>query len=533
MLKILRMPKFRYYKVLVMLCLIQQVLWVSNSYGEDKKMLLGVNWKPDTTLIKLPDIFMADSARLSLGKNLQRILGDQGYIRYPGGYYVQEFPLDLAEAEKNYKVPGYPIFYRFCKENDLKVMQQLPTSSMGQGINRKNIKATIDGTVDWNLVDIIIAKTKSMVQWLKSNEYSENIIYWQIGNEDWIDGEGKLRPSEYVEIVARYIRAIKDFIPAEKILIVAQPGVRGGAYNWGYDVLKLLKERGLSNAIGGVTIHIYPYFLNRSQLDKPELNFESYCLGDTVTQSFDSEFIKLSDALDTLEYHENVKIHITETAVDIAGHVNDKGERWSFNNNRKNYAAAVAAVRGIMTLAGQKRWGGAAYYCLIHKYLVTAEKFNPTPWRGYPSVNDWGWGQCWYLPEQTSNNFLNTPLLEAWALLGMFFNGASRTRQLASQDCQAYMSIESKSPTVRLFLFNPTNKQITINLSGSAKGVRLGDGNLNRRAIKMGSYGDIKDLTPLYPEDIPLLGKVVIPAYGILFARGDGLIFNGNKITPD
>jgi hypothetical protein len=491
-------------------------------------MRLGINWKKDTAISKYREIFTQPGPRDALGKHLQRILTDTGYLRYPGGNYVQQFPMELNEANADYATPGYPVFYKFCNEYKIKILQQLPTSKLLKNKEIKPIKSGVDTPVDWAVVDTIINQAKSMVQWLHTQGYAQGIVYWEIGNEDWHDVELKLRPKEYAEIVSRYLVALRGLIPPEKILVVAQPGIRGGSRNWGYEVLQILKAQGLANSIGGVTTHIYPYFLNRSVYDSSSFDFNAYCLGSTLPQSVLEDYQKVVSALDSLGYNNNIKIHITEIAVDIPGPID--GPRQTFNNNRKDYAAAVGTVRTLMPVAQNNRFGSAAYYCLFHKYLLTPEAQNPTSWKKYTTSDDWGWGQCWYVPQQPAHMFLNTPLLEAWALLVRLLGNASQVQQ---KDSQMYMAIASDSVPVRVLFLNQSNNKSMVNLISASTGVGLGNGNLDQRAIKSGSYGNREDMSLFSTQIAPLNGSVELPPYGLVLARGKDLQYNRMKLSSD
>jgi hypothetical protein len=484
-------------------------------------MSLGINWKKDTGIKKYQEILNQPKSRQMLGKQLQRILGDTGYIRYPGGIYAQQVPLELIEAGRDYTAPGYPKFYKFCKEYNLKIMQQLPTSSYIKNNQTIAIKTGVNNPVDWAIVDTLINQAKSMVQWLHNQGHTPNIVYWEIGNEDWYDPEWRLRPKEYTEIVSRYLTALRGLIPPGKILVDAQLGPRGGSQNWGFDVLQLLKSQGLANAIGGVTAHIYPYFSNRETCDSPSFDFNAYCLGEKLPQSVVEEYRKVGAVLDSLGYNSNVKIHITEFAIDVPGPRIDT--RSTFKNNQKNYAAAVGAVRALMPVAQDSRFGSAVYYCLFHKYLLTPEAQNPTPWKNYTSSDDWGWGQCWYVPQQSEHMFLTTPLLEAWAMLIRLLGNASQVQQ---KDSQMYMAIASDNIPVRLLFLNPGNNKSVVNLISASTGMALGNGNLNQRAIKLGSYGNREDMTAFSTQVAPLDGTVALPPYGLLLAHGNDLKYN-------
>ncbi|MFB3895735.1 MAG: hypothetical protein ACE14V_05470 [bacterium] len=490
-------------------------------------MRLGINWKKDTGIKKYQEIFTQPAIRDAFGKHLQRILSDTGYIRYPGGIFTQQMPLEINEANQDYTTPGYPIFYQFCNEYKLKTSQQLPTSSIIKNNDSIRIKADVKSPINWAIADSIISQAKSMVQWLNDQGYSQRIMFWEIGNEDWYDPELRLRPQEYAEIVSRYLTALRGLIPPEKILVGAQPGMRGGSQNWGYEVLQNIKSRGLADAIGGVSTHIYPYFLNRPTYDSSTFDFNAYCLGDLLPQSFAAEYQNTVSALDSLGYNKNIKIHITECAVDVAGPRTDTQS--TFKNNRKNYAAAAGIVRMLLPVAQDSRFGGAVYYCLFHKYLLTPEAQNPTGWKNYTAADDWGWGQCWYVPQQPKHMFINTPLLEAWLTLIRLLGNATQIQQ---KDSQMFMAIATDNNPVRLLFFNPTNNKSVINLASASHGIALGDGNLNLRAIKSGSRGDREDMT-LFSTQVALLnGTVALPPYGLLLARGNDLKYNRVPLSP-
>ncbi|MDI6783325.1 MAG: hypothetical protein QME64_04410 [bacterium] len=494
-------------------------------------MQLGINWKKDTTLGKYRELFTNRAVRQSLGKQLQRVLSHTGYIRYPGGTYVQEFALDNRESETDYSFPGYPLFYQFCLEYNLQILQQFPTTKLAQDGQIKLIKSTVKGPVDWSLVDRIIREAQAMVKWVNAHNFAGQVAYWEFGNEDYHDRELRLRPQEYVEIVTRYISALRDLIPPEKLLIVARLGNRGGSQNWGDEVLKLLKENGAANSIGGVTTHLYPYFLNRAYCDSADFEFNEYCLSERLLQSCLDEYQQLADTLATLGYAENIKIHITEIGIDIPGPIRSSDNQHTFGYNRKNYAAAVGITRTITALAEAQRFGSAAYYCFLHKYLLAPEALNPTRWKRYTTVDDWGWGQCWYVPQEPAERFINTPVLEAWSFLVRLLGNATQIKKL---DSQTYLAVadELRMP-VRLLWLNLTSQSKTVPVTGATPGMQLGNGNLNQRAIRLGSEGNQADRTLVTPQPVKLNGAVQLPPYSILFAQGNDLKLNRVPIVPE
>lgn len=488
-------------------------------------MILGVNWHRDP-VGKYRDFFTSEETRAGLGKNLRHVVGPYGYLRYPGGNFVQVFPVDPVEAQSDFIYPGFPVFYKFCSEYGLKVVQQLPTYGYVNGGVRKTIKTSVKGPVDWGLVDMIIDQAVAMVRWIKDNGYSDLVVFWQIGNEEWIDIEGRMTPEQYVGVVERYLKALDSVVPPGKILVTAQPGLRGGSRNWGHDVLRLIKGKGLAGLIGGATTHIYPYFLNRAEFDAPGFDFEAYATGNRLPAVFSSEVLKLTKILDELDYGEGVQVHVTEMSIGVAGPVRESDKWNSFGKNRKDYAAAFGAARSVLEMAGSRRFGGAAYFSLFQKYLVAPEGSNPTPWKDYTAASDWGWGESWYVTDRKPGRFVNSPLLEAWALIEAFLYDSAPVNRISTE---AFMAAEPGSKETRVFILNVSDKEITVNLSGSDRGMLL-SGGLKSRAIVLGSHGE-KDATPVLPKAVSLDGKVKLPPYAMLLSRGADLMYNGVKVV--
>ncbi|MCX7919973.1 MAG: hypothetical protein N3A72_10300 [bacterium] len=494
-------------------------------------MQLGINWKKDTTLGKYRDLFTLPAIRQALGKKLQQILSSTGYIRYPGGTYVQELLLDEAEAESDYTIPGYPNFYQFCKEYNLRILQQLPTTKLAFAGKLRTIKSSVKEPIDWYIVDQIIQQTKGMIQWLNRNKLTNLVAYWEFGNEDYHDREGRLRPEEYVELIARYISSLDDLIPPDKLLIVARLGQRAGVTNWGADVLTLLKKRGFAESIGGITTHLYPYFLEQDYVDSAQFDFNEYCLSDRLIQSVRAEYQQYVDILSALEYPENIKIHITEFSIDIPGPIRRVDNSHTFGHNQKTYAGAVGTARIVSELATNVRFGSAAYYCLFHKYLLAPESQNPTPWKQYTTVNDWGWGQCWYVPQEPRAPFIITPVLEVWSILTRLLENATNIKKI---DTQMYLAVANTPQTlVRLLWLNLSNNTKTLPARGSIPGLLIGNGNLDQRAVRLGSEGKITDRTMVTPQLVKLTGNVQLPPYSIFFAQGTDITLNNVPIVPE
>lgn len=493
-------------------------------------MYLGINWHKDTRIGSFKELFTDNTLRKRFGVHLKETLAG-GFLRYPGGEFVQHLPLSLEDAAVDVLNPGYPVFYAFCHEFGLKVLQQLPTFGYSIFGCRKTIKKSSKGSIDWGIVDEMVSKAASFMKWVYDNDYDENIIFWQIGNEDWHVIEGAMKPVEYVEIFERYIKAIGRRISPEKILVVAQPGKRGNSHDWGMEVLRLLKFKGYAGTFGGVTIHVYPYFLSRSEFDREDFDFNTYCTGESLPQIFKAEFTRLSDTLDNLGFNEKIKVHVTETAIDIAG-PQAVDEWYTFKNNRKTYAAAYGVSQAILSIAKEKRFGSASYHSLTHKYLIAPEHRNPTIWEGYTKADDWGWGQCWFIPENLETTFLNTPLLEAWSALALFLNGASTVGELRIDPLiNAFMALGTAG--TKLFLFNKSYKSTQINITGNSQGFILGDGDLNKRVLKQGSHGIPEDIAPLKLRSISLSGEINVPPFAIFFAEGNDLAVNGVGLSPE
>lgn len=487
-------------------------------------MYFAFNWHKDQIGGNYFRLFTNPRLRNTFGNYLRDNLKNV-YIRYPGGRETQDFQFEHSKASLNFEQPGYPIFFKFVKEFNCKIIHQLPTSGWTDENGVKcRVKQSVTSPLDMKLVTELTEYVTEYVIWVKSMGYDNQIVYWELGNEDWIDYECRLSPFEYYSIISILINKLSLYIDSSKLIICAQPDTLAGSTNWGHDVLVLLKKYNLHKKFGGVSLHIYPCFQNVNLCSGNHFDFNQYAFSDELIHTFRLIFEKLTVSLNDLNYPSDVKVHITEMSIDVPYSNSPKIQ--SFDNNKKNLAAAFASIRCLSSIISNIRFSGACYHSLTHRYLIENENNNPTKWRGFTKVTDWGWGQLWYLADQ--NKFICTPLLYIWSILSSYIDINSSVFRLSDS---SFLFQANNLQTLLIFNYNGSTNSKYIPLSNVSKLVSIESNSLGFRTLKPTTYGSPSDIIPLKYQIVKHPTYLILKNYYLYILIGSHIKFNKLQVS--
>jgi len=371
---------------------------------------IGINWMNDGKINR--EIFTSPDNMNDLGKVLNNLSID--CIRFPNGNQVLTAFWDVPDSQivkalnkipnedlrpvfsKTYTADdrlSFQKFMEFCRKFNIKATIQvndhsvfdkentkiiiLKTFNRGAGNLPKYKKSVYEtGKVNWALVNQAAKTAAAQVKWVKDNNYSDLVKFWEIGNEEFgkLGLDAAYTGEEYGKVASIFIKEMKQVDPSIKIIICnnfklpvskTSPRYKWNdiVTQWTQDIMKSKEIIAAKNDISFVSTHIGAVAMAQAGKEKLNINEEFLSILDDESKG---RLKAHSEFLDKLGYPKT----------DIF--VNEFNERATPKKTLTNHVwiGSLLNARVIMNMAAMPRCYHMDYHILFQHLSYDTAQYN-------------------------------------------------------------------------------------------------------------------------------------------------------------
>lgn len=369
---------------------------------------IGINWMNDGRINRY--IFSNPNNLSELGRVLNDLKIDN--IRYPNGNAVLTAFWDVPDERivnalnklppedirpifnKMYKATdrlSFSDFMKFCRKHNLKSTIQVNDHSIfdkskdeivmlktfnrgAQNLPKNNRAVWSTGKVNWENVNIAAKYAAAQVEWVKDNNYSDLVKYWEIGNEEF--GRHGLSAAysgeEYAKVAAIFVKEMKKADPSIKIILTnsynfpltkASQRYKWNDRNniWSDDVMKTPELQAEKGNLAGVVAHIQP-------VERVQNKQKSFDINDEFLKALNEEF------KGRLEFHNNALKKFGYNTPIFVNEFNESAGEGRFTSH--NWIGAILSSKLIMDCVAIPYCQHMDYHILFQHLSFDTAQYN-------------------------------------------------------------------------------------------------------------------------------------------------------------